>query len=331
MPTPWHPSRRAVLGGLLAAPAILRHARAAGPWPSKPITMVAPFSVGGATDRLARSYSQFLGPALGQPIVVTNRIGAGGQTGTTWFLAQPDDGHTLLCTAPMPYMGTNILVTHARYTLDSFAFVNNQWNDTPVVLTSKERPYRTFDQLVDAIKKQPGKLSAAATFGSAGQIGTALLMDTLGLPRNAIRLVTFDSGGGVRGALAGNQVDFAIENSEGSETVRDFLRPLAVISDDRVAEWDAPPINEALKPYGVTMPIISGSLRGLVAPAGFKTKHPEDWQKLVDVYQKLLAGPEYTKYLRDNNMGRDWFGPEKSTAQVRQSFEVVQKYKDQLG
>ncbi len=322
--------RRSVVGGLLAAPVVLRHARAASTWPSKPITMVAPFSVGGATDRLARSYAQFLGPALGQPVIVTNRIGAGGQTGTTWALAQPDDGYTLLTTAPMPYMGTNILLTHARYTLDSFAFINNQWNDTPVVLTNKDRPYQTFDDLVEAIKAQPGKLTAGATFGSSGQIGTTLLLDTLGLPHNAVRLVTFDSGGGVRTALAGNQVDFAIENSEGSETVRQFLRPLAVISDDRDPAWDAPAINDALKPYKATMPIIAGSLRGLVAPAGFKTKHPEDYQKLVDMYRKTLEGPEYSKFLKDNTMGATWYGPEKSTAQVKESFAVVQKYQSDL-
>lgn len=324
------PSRRTVLGSLLAAPVVLRHARAAGPWPNKPITMVAPFSVGGATDRLARSYSQFLALALGQPIIVSNRIGAGGQTGTTWALAQPDDGYTLLCTAPMPYMGTNILLTHARYTLDSFAFINNQWNDTSVVLTNKERPYQTFGDLVEAIKKQPGKLTAGATFGSAGQITTSLMLDTLGLPRGSVRLVTFDSGGGVRSALAGNQVDFAIENSEGSETIRSFLRPLAVISDERDPAWDAPPINEALKSYNLTMPIISGSLRGLVAPAGFKAKHPDDYQKLVDVYRKTLEGPDYSKFLQDNTMGRTWYGPEKSTAQVKETFMVVERYKSEL-
>lgn len=323
-------SRRSILGGLLAAPTILRHARAATSWPSKPITMVAPFSVGGATDRLARSYAQFLGPALGQPVIVTNRTGAGGQTGTTWALAQPDDGYTLLATAPMPYLGTNILLTHARYTLDSFTFINNQWNDTPVVLTNKERPYKTFDDLVNAIKQQPGKLTAGATFGSSGQIATALLMDTLGLKKNAVRLVTFDSGGGVRTALAGNQVDFAIENSEGSETVRDFLRPLAVIDDERDPAWDAPIINDALKPYKVTMPIISGSLRGLVAPAEFKAKHPEDYRKLVEVYHQTLESPNYLKYLKDNKMGYAWFGPEKSTEQVKQSFAVVQKYQSDL-
>ena len=323
-------SRRTVLGSLLAAPVVLRHARAASTWPNKPITMVAPFSVGGATDRLARSYSQFLGPALGQPVIVSNRNGAGGQTGTTWALAQPDDGYTLLCTAPMPYMGTNILLTHARYTLDSFAFINNQWNDTPVVLTNKERPYKTLDDLVDAIKKQPGKLTAGATFGSSGQIGIALLMDTLGLKKDAVRLVTFDSGGGVRTALAGNQVDFAIENSEGSETVREFLRPLAVIDEERDPAWDAPVINDALKPFHVTMPIISGSLRGLVAPAGFKTKHPEDYQKLIEIYHKTLESPEYLKYLKDNKMGYAWFGPEKSTEQVMKSFAVVKKYQAEL-
>ena len=311
-------------------PTLVRSASAQAAWPTKPITLVAPFSIGGAVDRLARSLSQFLGPALGQPMIVSNRIGAGGQSGTTWFLSQPDDGHTLLATAPMPYIGTNILVTHARYTLDSFAFVNNQWNDDPIVLTNKERPYQSLAGLIEAIRKQPGKLSAAVTFGSPGQIATVLLLDILGLPRSAVRLVTFDSGGGVRGALAGNQVDFAIENAEGSETVRQFLRPLAIIKTERDPAWDAPPINEALKPLNLTMPLISGSLRGLAAPAGFKTKHPEHWQKLVETYRQLLQGPESSGFLKSNTMGASWYGPEKSTEMIQRSFEVVTKYKSEL-
>lgn len=299
-------------------------------WPSRPITLVVPFDTGGSVDRLGRALSQFLPKALGQPVTVVDRPGAGGQIGTSWFLQQPPDGYTLMMTPATPYLPVNILVTGARYKLDDFAFVNAQWSDFTFLAVPKDKPYRTVKDLIDAIKANPGKLSASVTFGSIGHITTLVLLDALGLGPDAIRIVTFDGGGATRTALAGAQVDFSVEQAEGGETVKDFVRPLAVFLDYRVPHLDAPPINEALAAYGASVPLLSGSVRTLVAPARFKAQHPEDYAKLVAAYHATLQNPEFQAWLKANQMQGEWLGPERSTAIIKQNFAVLEKYKDLL-
>ncbi len=295
-------------------------------WPTRPITIMVPFNAGGSLDRMARGVAPYLSKELGQPVTVTNRPGAGGQVGTTWFLQQPDDGHTLMITAATPYLPTNILVTGAKYTLADFAFVNAQWSDYTFVAVHKDRPYKTLKDLLDAIKANPGKISTGFSFGSAGQISTALLLDALGLPANAVRVVTYDGGGPVRTALAGGHIDFSVLQGEGSETIRDFIRPLALIRETRVAEWDAPPINEALKPYGATIPLLSGSIRALATQATFRKKQPQAFDKLTNAYKRALENKDLQAWLATNKIDGDWLGPEKTTAVLNDNFEILKKY-----
>jgi putative tricarboxylic transport membrane protein len=78
------------------------------------------------------------------------------------------------------------------------------------------------------------------------------------------------------------------------------------------------------------VPILSGSIRTLVAPAGFKTKHRADYDKLVAAYKATLDTPEFQTWLKSNQMDGEWNGPERSTAMVESNFAVLQKYKDLL-
>ncbi len=302
----------------------------ASEWPGRPITLLVPFNAAGSLDRMARGLAPFLSKELGQPVTVTNRPGAGGQAGTTWFLQQPDDGHTLLVTAATPYIPTNILITGAKYTLADFAFVNAQWLDYTLIAVHKDKPYKTLKDLIDAIKANPGKLSTGFTFGSAGQISTMLLLDMLGLPANAVRSVTYDGGGPVRTAIAGGHIDFSVLQGEGSETIRDYIRPLAVIRDERAAEWDAPAINEALKFSGARLPILNGSIRAMAAHAGFRKKHPQAFDKLVAAYKRVLENKEYQGWLAANKIDGEWLGPEKTSAVLNANFEILKKYQSLL-
>jgi putative tricarboxylic transport membrane protein len=186
-------------------------AQAQQTWPRRPLTILVPFDVGGSADRLARGFAQFMPAALGQPITVVDRAGAGGQIGTTWFLQQPSDGYTVMLTPASPFLPVNILVTGAKYTLDDFTFVNAQWTDYTVLVAPKDRPYKTAKDLIDVIKANPGKLSASTDFGSVGHLTTIALLDALGLGPKAVRIVTFDGAGAMRSALAGGQVDFSVE------------------------------------------------------------------------------------------------------------------------
>ncbi|HEX7128264.1 MAG TPA: tripartite tricarboxylate transporter substrate binding protein [Thermodesulfobacteriota bacterium] len=328
-------SRRLRRAAALAAGLVLMIGLAAGPagadtWPTRPITILVAFNAGGSVDRMARGLAPYLSAELGKPVTVVNRPGAGGQAGTTWFLAQPDDGHTLMISPATPYLATNILITGAKYTLDDFAFVNAQWIDYAFLAVPKDRPYRSLKDLVDAIRANPGKVSTGVTFGSAGHVSTLVLLEALGLPHDAVRIVTFDGGGPLRTALAGGHVDFSIQQAEGADTIKDFVRPLAVLLDERTPDWDAPPINEALAPYGVTVPIVSGSVRALVAPAGFKAKHPQSFQKLVDAYRKVLQNQEFQAWLRSNAIDGAWHGPERTTEIIRANFDVLRKYRHLL-
>ncbi len=302
----------------------------AAEWPTRPLTILVPFDAGGSVDRLARGFAEFMPKALGQPITVVDRAGAGGQIGATWLLRQPDDGYTVMLTPATPFLPINILVTGARYTLADFTFVNAQWIDYTVLFTPKDRPYKTLADLIDAIKANPGKLSAGVSFGSVGHLSVLALINALGLGPASIRVVTFDGSGATRTAMAGGQVDFAIEQGEGSEKIVDFIRPLAVFLDHRAAMFDAPPINEALNPYHIVMPLLSGSVRTFVFPAGFKVKHPEEYAFFVAAYRKTLDDPDFRAWLDKNRMAGDWIGPEKTAAIIQENFEALKEYKDLL-
>jgi putative tricarboxylic transport membrane protein len=299
-------------------------------WPRRPVTLLAPFDAGGSVDRLARGLAQFMPKELGQPMTVIDRVGAGGQIGTTWFLQQPDDGYTLMVTPATPFIPINILVTGAKYSLDDFTFINGQWTDFTLLVTPKDRPFTSARDLIEAIKARPGKISAGIDFGSVGHITTLALMDALGLGPSGIRLVTFDGAGSMRAALAGGQVDFSIQQGEGGEIVRDFIRPLAVFLDHPVPQFDAPPINEVLKTYGISVPLLNGSMRTLVAPAGFRKKHPQDYETLVAAYRRTLDNPGFQTWLKSNHMDGQWIGTERTTATIRDNFEVLKKYRDLL-
>ena len=314
-------------GGAALASAATGQSEAQTAWPRRPLTIVVPFDVGGSVDRLARGIAQYMPKYLGKPMTVVDRAGAGGMIGTNWLLQQPADGYTVMLTPAFPFIPTSILFTRARYTLDDFTFVNAQWTDYTVLIVHKDRPWKTAAELINAIKANPGKISTGLDFGSVGHITTLAFLQSLGLGPKAVRMVTFDGAGAMRTALAGGQVDFNIGQGEGAEVIRDFVRPLAVFLDHRVPGLNAPPINEVLKPYHASVPLIAGSVRTFVFPAAFKAKHPADYAKFVSAYRATLADPEFRKWLATNRMDGDWVGDERTGQMIRANAEVLKKYR----
>lgn len=313
--------------GLIAAPI---SPALADDWPTRPVNMVVGFGVGGSADRTARAVASFLPDELGQPIVVVNRPGAGSQLAATYTLSRPDDGYTLFYSAISPYLATSILVSNASYSIDDFAYVNAQWTDWDLIAVNKDTPYQTLAELLEAIRDNPGRVRVSMVFGSSGHLSTLLLLDALDIPHENLNLVNYDSGGAARTAVAGGQVDFTILGGEGSEGIREFIRPLAVIRDTPHPDWDAPPINEALAPLDTEVPVVLGSMRGMAVHASFKEKHPERFGKLADAYRAILEREDVQRYMRAGGIDTEWLGPEETTKRIMEMYAVFERYREYL-
>src|SRR4051812_33386142 len=137
-------------------------------WPQKPVRFVVPFAPGGATDIAARMLGEKLSQLWGQSVVVENRAGAGGALGAAEVARAAPDGYTLFF--PSGSVMTANQHVYAKLSYDperDFVPVTNVVTGPQVLVVPANSPYKTVKDLIDAARKNPGRL----TFGHAG-IGT---------------------------------------------------------------------------------------------------------------------------------------------------------------
>lgn len=295
-------------------------------FPEKPMNFVVGFGIGGSADRMTRSMTSFLSEELGQPIRVMNKKGAATMIGANYVLKAPADGYTVFASTFNPYLPNTIVNSNARYTINDFAFINAQWFDFELIATHKDSKYTSLVQILNEIKENPKKVSAAVVQGSGGHIMVQLLLHKYKIPFENLNLVTYSSGGKARAAISGAQVDFIAISAMGSEGIREFLKPIAVVREDTSKLWDAPPVNEAVKPLGFTVPVIRGSVRGFAVPMAVKQKYPERFKAICDAVENTLAKKEVQKFLKGSQIGGVWVGPEKTQEIMNEAYDVFEKY-----
>ncbi|MGD9943747.1 MAG: Bug family tripartite tricarboxylate transporter substrate binding protein [Burkholderiaceae bacterium] len=160
-------NRRTLLqsGGALLA--LLAHpALNAQAFPNKPIRLINPFAAGGALDQLARLLAQRLQNSLGQPVVVENRTGAGGNIGADLVAKSAPDGYTLVMGSSATH-GINPSLYGSRMPFDAmkdFSAISVSVVQKNVLVVNPSVPAHTVAELIALAKSQPGRLS----FGSAG-------------------------------------------------------------------------------------------------------------------------------------------------------------------
>ena len=137
-------------------------------WPEKPVKLILPYAPGGATDAIARPWSEKLSQAFGQPFVVENRGGAGGMIGTEAAAKSAPDGYSLLLTPNAPLSVLPTLRQTPYDPIKSFAPVARVGDLVCGFVVHASLGIKSMAELIDYAKKNPGKL----TYGSAG-LGTA--------------------------------------------------------------------------------------------------------------------------------------------------------------
>lgn len=303
---------------------------AADDYPDRPIDLVVGFGTGGSADRMARAVSTYLAEELGVPVRVTNRPGAGTQVSANYVLSRPDDGYTVYASTFAPYLTNTILTGGAQYDIEDFSFVNFQWFDLDLIAANKDSGFEDLPSLLEAIRDNPGQIRGSVVQGSAGHLMVRMLLDRAGIPQQNLNLVTYNSGGEARSAVAGGQVHFTSISAQGSEGIREFLTPLAIVSDERIDQWDAPPINEALAPMDLDVTVLQGSMRGFAVTAETERQYPERFELLSEAIQNTLARKEVQEHLEASDIGGVWVGPERSNALMRTNYDLFEAYADLL-
>jgi tripartite-type tricarboxylate transporter receptor subunit TctC len=202
--------RRFLLAASAAAAMACMANASAERWPSRPITLIVPYSAGGNVDLMARWVAPDLAKRLGQPVVIDNVVGAGGIIGTEKAIRAKPDGYTLLLSVESSVVIAKMVTpSTVKYNglkdLEPVTLLGSQ----PLVLVGKpELTPKTAAELFADLKASPGRYSYATSgVGTSLHLGGELLKQQGGV---SIVHVPYKAGPQIVTDLAGNQVDLAV-------------------------------------------------------------------------------------------------------------------------
>ena len=265
---------------------------AAGMWPSfawaeaaaRTVTLVAPFTPGGAADIAARTFAAQAGRHMGnspQAIAVENRAGASGAIGTQYVARARPDGRTLLLARVSASAILPAIDPRTPYQIDDFTWLGLLDLNPFVICVRADSPYRDLAALLNAIRNAPGTLNFA-TSGPATilDLGVRQLLASAGLPIDAAQAVPYRGGGEALAALLGGQAQFGGNNlGDMIGAIRNGqIRALVVTGDARLREL--PRVPAAAEAGLASLSQIAG-WNALAGPAGMTAEMVEFWSRVI--------------------------------------------------
>jgi tripartite-type tricarboxylate transporter receptor subunit TctC len=309
-----HRIRMIFCRSLLLVIALAASAAHAQDYPNKPVRLVVPFAAGGSSDPVARLLAQKLGAFLGQPFVVENRPGAGGNIGADIVAKSRPDGYTLLFAAGSFAVNVSLFEKLPYDPLKDFDPVIHVCMVNGILVVHPSVKANSVQELVALARAQPGSV----TFGSAGN-GTILHLAGE-LFKSAAKVdmvhVPYKGSGPALADLIGGQVQTMFANMPGTlqHVKAGRLRVLAVTGDKRSSALpEVPTIAESGLPG-----FRAATWFGVLAPAGTPK---EIVARLNAELAKALASPELIDHLRTE--GADVVGgsPEQFGAFLKSEVE----------
>ena len=259
-------------------------------YPTRPIKIVVPFAPGGGSDFIARFIAQRLGTALGQPVIVDNRPGAGGTVGIDAGLASPADGYTIIQLSQGPM----------------------------VVVANPGFAPKTAKDIIAAAKARPGEVTfASAGQGSITHMGGELFASMAGIQINHI---PYKGSGPAMTDTIGGQTNLFFATTAGAlpQIAGGKLKAIAVTTSTRLpALPDVPTIAESGLPgYDVMI------WHGLIGPKGMPK---EAVARLSSEINKLLQLKDTAEQLQKDGVFPAGGTPEQFSAQIRKELSVWKK------
>jgi tripartite-type tricarboxylate transporter receptor subunit TctC len=254
--------RRAIAA--LACAGVLSGTAQAQDWPTRPIKLLVGFGAGGGTDIAARIVAQSLSDVLGQPVVVENRVGAGGTMAANAVATAPKDGYTALMMSNAHVIAPVIYKSVPYESVKDFEMISMVGTAGLIVVTHPDFPAKNLKELIGVLKASPGKYNFATPgVGTTQHFAAELMNQMAGIQMTH---VPFRGTPAAVAALIGKQVDVVVELIQPvlGHVQSGTLRAIAVTSPERFPSVpDVPTFAESGLPgYNVT------SWYGLALPAG---------------------------------------------------------------
>lgn len=227
---------------------------ASAAYPERDINGTIMWGAGGAMDVVARAVGPHAEQQLGKKIVMVNKPGGTGAIATNAVANSPADGYTLLFGAENPQL--HKVLGLADFDYDKFTPISILGRGVGVVVVRADAPWKTFTELVDAIKKNPGKMKMATT-GPGGLPHTVASMMNAAIPGLKTISVPFDGEGPVLTAVMGGHADFSpVGVSSAAEAIKaGRIRALAVVDVDPLGSLpNVPPVVKEFPAFSKYLP-----------------------------------------------------------------------------
>ena len=292
-------------------------------FPTKPITLIVAYGAGGSTDVAARTMGLYLEKYLGQPIVVKNYPGAGGQIGFTKLAMAKADGHTIgFINLPAMHMNKHARENVTYDPVTSFAPIGCNIIDPNTVLVRKDDDrFKTIQDLIEYAKKNPGKVICGADGPlSDDQLAMVKMEKATGVKFTG---VYYSGSAKAHAALLGKHSDFIVTNTFDVIRYKDKERPLVQFWKERYyMNPDTPTFKEA---FGTE--IIGSSTRAFAAPA----KVPADRLKVLrDAFKKAADDPEYQAKAKKIGLTLAWMDHEELGQFIKNLNDDIQSLINEL-
>ena len=280
-----------VTGGLMFA-----NAQAEKSYPANEVTIVVPYSPGGASDTVTRIIAKNVEPALGVPVIVTNKTGASGSIAMDYVRKSKADGYTI-CYMPVE----STMVSALGYTdlkPADFDFVAGAMTISAAVTVQADAPWDTIEQFMAYVKANPGKVSVGNSgTGSIWHIAAASIEEAEGVKFNH---VPFEGAAPAIAALLGGHIDaVTVSDSEVQPNVEngDF-KILAVMGDKRSSVVpDVPTLKES------GMDVTAFGWGGFAVPAGT----PDDVKAILEgAFKTAIESDDFAKLCAERGMSLNY-------------------------
>jgi tripartite-type tricarboxylate transporter receptor subunit TctC len=301
--------------------ACLATAAVAQPFPNKPITLIVPWPVGGSSDLVLRSFAEAAGKQLGQTVVVENKPGASGTLGAVAMVNAKPDGYTLTQT-PITVFRIPHLQKVAFHPINDLNYIIGLTGYTFGVVVRSDSQWKTFKELLDYAKANPGKVS----YGTPGA-GTSLHITMEEIAANAgVKFLHVPFKGVAENvqALLGGHIDVTADSTGWAPQVDSGrARLLVTWGAERTKRWPTVPTLKDLG-YG----IVSDSPFGIAGPKGMD---PAVVRALHDAFRRAMDDPNYLKTLERYDQPTKYMTGEEYTAYAKKQFETDRVMMEKLG